>query len=34
LDTVRLKAEHPELVEEYQKQGAPFRVMRIVKGKK
>jgi predicted phage-related endonuclease len=33
LDTVRLKAEHPELVEEYQKQGAPFRVMRIVKAK-
>lgn len=32
LDTARLKAEHPELVEQYQKQGAPFRVMRITKG--
>lgn len=33
LDTARLKAEHPELVEQYQKQGAAFRVMRITKGK-
>ena len=28
LDTVRLKAEHPDLINEYQKQGNPYRVMR------
>jgi predicted phage-related endonuclease len=33
LDTVRLKAEHPELMNEYQKQGSPYRVMRTHKPK-
>lgn len=33
LDTKQLKADHPELVEQYEKQGAPFRVMRVTKGK-
>jgi len=33
LDTKQLRADHPELVQEYEKQGAPFRVMRIAKGK-
>jgi hypothetical protein len=33
LDTVRLKAEHPELINEYQKQGSPYRVMRTHKPK-
>ncbi len=30
LDTVRLRAEHPELVEQYQRKGKDFRVMRLV----
>ena len=33
LDTKQLRADHPELVSQYEKQGAPFRVMRITKGK-
>ena len=33
LDTKQLKADHPELVSQYEKQGAPFRVMRVTKGK-
>ena len=33
LDTRTLREEHPELVKQYEKQGAPFRVMRITKGK-
>jgi len=33
LDTKQLRADHPELVSEYEKQGAPFRVMRVTKGK-
>ena len=33
LDTKQLRADHPELVGQYEKQGAPFRVMRIAKGK-
>lgn len=33
LDTKQLRADHPELVEQYQKQGAPFRVMRVTRGK-
>ena len=33
LDTKQLKADHPELVEQYEKQGAPFRVMRVTKAK-
>jgi predicted phage-related endonuclease len=33
LDTKQLRADHPELVNQYEKQGAPFRVMRITKGK-
>jgi predicted phage-related endonuclease len=33
LDTKQLRADHPELVQQYEKQGAPFRVMRITKGK-
>jgi len=28
LDTARLRADHPELVKEYEKQGNPYRVMR------
>jgi predicted phage-related endonuclease len=31
LDTKSLKAEHPELVAQYEREGNPFRVMRIVK---
>jgi hypothetical protein len=33
LDTKQLRADHPELVQQYEKQGAPFRVMRVAKGK-
>ena len=33
LDTKQLRADHPELVSQYEKQGAPFRVMRVTKGK-
>jgi predicted phage-related endonuclease len=33
LDTKQLRADHPELVQQYEKQGAPFRVMRVTKGK-
>jgi predicted phage-related endonuclease len=33
LDTKQLRADHPELVGQYEKQGAPFRVMRVTKGK-
>ena len=33
LDTKQLRADHPELVQQYEKQGAPFRVMRVSKGK-
>ena len=33
LDTKQLRADHPELVSQYEKQGAPFRVMRVSKGK-
>ena len=33
LDTKQLRADHPELVAQYEKQGAPFRVMRVSKGK-
>lgn len=33
LDTKQLRADHPELVNQYEKQGAPFRVMRVTKGK-
>jgi hypothetical protein len=33
LDTKQLKADHPELISQYEKQGAPFRVMRVTKGK-
>jgi hypothetical protein len=33
LDTKKLRADHPELVQQYEKQGAPFRVMRVTKGK-
>ena len=33
LDTRQLRADHPELVSQYEKQGAPFRVMRVTKGK-
>jgi predicted phage-related endonuclease len=33
LDTKQLRADHPELVQQYEKQGTPFRVMRITKGK-
>ena len=33
LDTKQLRSDHPELVQQYEKQGAPFRVMRITKGK-
>jgi predicted phage-related endonuclease len=34
LDTKQLRADHPELVQQYEKQGAPFRVMRVTKTKK
>jgi len=33
LDTKQLRADHPDLVQQYEKQGAPFRVMRVTKGK-
>ena len=33
LDTKQLRADHPKLVSQYEKQGAPFRVMRVTKGK-
>ena len=33
LDTKQLRADHPELVQQYEKHGAPFRVMRVTKGK-
>jgi predicted phage-related endonuclease len=33
LDTKQLRSDHPELVQQYEKQGAPFRVMRVTKGK-
>jgi predicted phage-related endonuclease len=33
LDTKQLRADHPELVSQYEKQGAPFRVMRVTRGK-
>lgn len=33
LDTKQLRADHPDLVNQYEKQGAPFRVMRVTKGK-
>ena len=33
LDTKQLRADHPELVQQYEKQGAPFRVMRVTRGK-
>jgi predicted phage-related endonuclease len=33
LDTKQLRADHPDLVAQYEKQGAPFRVMRVSKGK-
>jgi predicted phage-related endonuclease len=33
LDTKQLRVDHPELVSQYEKQGAPFRVMRVTKGK-
>lgn len=33
LDTRQLRADHPELVAQYEKQGAPFRVMRVSKSK-
>lgn len=33
LDTKQLRTDHPELVSQYEKQGAPFRVMRVTKGK-
>ena len=33
LDTRQLRADHPDLVAQYEKQGAPFRVMRVSKGK-
>ena len=33
LDTKQLRADHPELVAQYEKQGAPFRVMRVSKSK-
>ena len=34
LDTTALKYEHPELCKQYEKQGAPFRTMRVVHPKK
>jgi predicted phage-related endonuclease len=34
LDTKQLRSDHPELVQQYEKQGAPFRVMRVTKTKK
>jgi predicted phage-related endonuclease len=34
LDTKQLREDHPELVQEYEKQGAPYRVMRVSKTKK
>jgi hypothetical protein len=34
LDTKQLRLDHPELVQQYEKQGAPFRVMRVTKTKK
>jgi predicted phage-related endonuclease len=34
LDTKQLRADHPDLVQQYEKQGAPFRVMRVSKTKK
>jgi len=34
LDTKQLRADHPELVQQYEKQGAPYRVMRVTKTKK
>jgi len=33
LDTKQLRADHPDLLAQYEKQGAPFRVMRVSKGK-
>jgi predicted phage-related endonuclease len=33
LDTKQLRADHPDLVAQYEKQGAPFRVMRVSKAK-
>jgi predicted phage-related endonuclease len=34
LDTKRLKEDHPELCAEYEREGAPFRVMKTTKAKK
>ena len=34
LDTKQLRSDHPELVQQYEKQGSPFRVMRVTKTKK
>lgn len=34
LDTKRLKEEHPDLCAEYEREGAPFRVMKLITSKK